>query len=536
MNEQLAESIFLCRPFQPGEPVLNRVLVMGGDQTGLELANRLGREGLEVLLVGNEAGAQVSESVKVMAGSVLEEVHGFVGRFEAVLRTAGERSRERVGFIVAAQPAEIVPKYDAYGLSKTPRVMALSDLESMQRFGDSVEPRRGDWFHAAFLLGLQGESEPTEFARVLKAIQRLQNEERVQCYVFTRNLKVAASGLERLYRESREQGTVFFKFDTDGSAFEDGPEEFLMTFKDPLLGLEMELAPDLLVVDERLNPPRSLGPLVDAIPSSRAASPFLKHDSTRFAGVETAKAGILAVGPSRGVFDAETIAGDIEAVVLAVKKHIPDSLNSALAGPPEIDPARCTICLTCVRLCPHGAISFHKRAEADPASCVRCGICAVECPMQAIRLEPPAGEEDLIERIRRGLSNTGEGAKRIVAFLCARSAAQALESVGMPIRRKITPIIVPCAGTIDPGHILAAMEEGAQAVLAAGCYKGNCASVYGTVLAAERTNQARHALQEAGIDPDLVMFASVAGNTPATLVQTIRHLEAAVDRAFAKNK
>ena len=73
-----------------------------------------------------------------------------------------------------------------------------------------------------------------------------------------------------------------------------------MTFTDPLLRLEMELEPDLLVVDEELLPPTMLEPLFHAIPSFRFAAPFLKPESTRFAGVETAKAGILAVGASRG--------------------------------------------------------------------------------------------------------------------------------------------------------------------------------------------------------------------------------------------
>jgi len=509
-------------------------MVLGGDHIGAELANRLACEGFSVLLVGDEGGLAVNERVTVLADSALEGVRGFVGSFEAVLRNSGERSRERVGFIVAAQPASGVPKFEAYGLLKSERVMSLSDLEALQRAGKPLEPRGGEWFHAAFLMGLTGESEPAEFARVLDAIHQFSEVAQVQCYVFTRNVKVAAPGLERRYRESREQGTVFFKFDTEGPTFENVSEGLLMTFKDPMLGLEMELAPDLLVVDERLDPPLALRPLLDAIPSSPASSPFLKPDSTRFPGVETAKAGILAVGPSRGVFDSETIAADIEAAVLAVRTRVRESPNARFLGPPTIDPAKCTICLTCVRLCPHGAISFRKSAEADPTSCVRCGICAVECPMKAIRLEPPTGEKEVIERIREAMSSTGQDPRKLVAFLCARSAGQAFESLGVQIQRKITPIIVPCAGAINPGHILAAIEQGAGGVLAAGCYNGNCASVYGTVLAGERVNRTRHAIQEAGLDPDLVGFASVAGNTPTELVKAIEALEAAVDRAFVK--
>ena len=69
-----------------------------------------------------------------------------------------------------------------------------------------------------------------------------------------------------------------------------------MTFIDPLLHLEMDLEPDVLVVDEELLPPTMLEPLFKVMPSSRFSAPFLKPESARFAGVETPKAGILAVG------------------------------------------------------------------------------------------------------------------------------------------------------------------------------------------------------------------------------------------------
>ena len=154
--------------------------------------------------------------------------------------------------------------------------------------------------------------------------------------------------------------------------------------------------------------------------------------------------------------------------------------------------------------------------------------------MKAIRLQPPSGEKDTIERARESLARSHEGAKKIVAFLCARSAAQALDSAGMQIREKLTPIIVPCAGAIDPSHILSAIEEGAHGVLAAGCFKGNCASVYGTVLAGERVNQVRQALEEAGLDPGRVVFASLASNTPFVLVRAVEELEANVRRGLPK--
>jgi coenzyme F420-reducing hydrogenase delta subunit/NAD-dependent dihydropyrimidine dehydrogenase PreA subunit len=408
--------------------------------------------------------------------------------------------------------------------------MSLSDLEAGLRTGKALEKPSDEWFHAAFLFGLEPESQPAVFARVLDAIEKLQGQGAIQPYVFTRHLKVAAAGLERRYRECRERGTLFFKFDDAGPFFDSNPNGPVMTFIDPLLHLEMDLEPDLLVVDDELLPPTMLEPLFNAMPSSRISVPFLKPESTRFAGVETPKAGILAVGASRGVFDPEIIRGDIEAVVVALKRPMPEPLQESLPGPPEVDPGKCTMCLTCVRLCPHGAISFSKHAEADRATCTRCGICAVECPMEAIKLEPASQQPEMFLRIRDCLAHAGATGK-IVAFLCSRSAAHAMESMGRQIGVNLVSIPVPCAGTVGLTHVLSAFESGADGVIVAGCFKGNCASIYGTLLAEDRVGRVREFLGEVGIDPDRVLFVSTASNTPGVLVDAVRNVELTIFRA-----
>jgi len=524
VNVPVLESLFLNRRPLPESRDLQRVLVLGGDHAGRELAIRLKDEGFDVLLLEDGDGAAASDGISLFSNATLGRVQGFVGDFDVVIDAADGPFKERVGFIVAAQPAEHLPKYRDYGLARSERVIALSDLEAALETGDALVQPMGPWMHAVFLCGLKGGSDPAEFARVLNAVGELGKRSRVQAYVFTRQVKVAGPGLERRYREARESGTLFFKFDGPGPVFEEGPDGPVMIFNDPLLGTEMELAPDLLIVDEEVLPPSSLEPLMDAIPSSEVARPFLQPESIRFSGVETPKAGILAVGPARGKFGTESIVGDMECAVTALKTWRQGWTDRGLPGPPEVDQARCAVCLTCVRLCPHGAMSFRKRAEADPASCVRCGICAVECPAAAISLAPPDGDTSPAVKITNGVS-AGREPNKIVAFLCSRSAAQALESAAATVRENLAPVVVPCAGTIDIAHILAAFREGAAGILAAGCHTGNCASIYGTVLAAERAARARAVLEEIGIDPGRVLFTTLAGNTPGDLARTVRELE-----------
>lgn len=63
---------------------------------------------------------------------------------------------------------------------------------------------------------------------------------------------------------------------------------------------------------------------------------------------------------------------------------------------PVRDLEKCTVCLTCVMLCPEGAIRYrpeYNRIEFDLGFCKGCGICANECPTKAITMKMPEEEE-----------------------------------------------------------------------------------------------------------------------------------------------
>lgn len=280
MNERGTNSVFLTAN-PPGSRAFNRVLVLGGGQEGSRLAQRLGEERFHVVLIGGADGKPFP-NVSVVPDAILERVTGFAGDFQVTLETESGRLKERVGSIIAAQPPRIKPKFDLYGIRPEERILSLSQVEAALANGTlSVKPE-GNWFHAAFLVGLEGESEPPVFERVFTVIEKLQQNGHTQCYVFTRNLKVAANGLERRYRETRERGTIFFKFDETGPYFECFQNSTRILFKEPLLGSDMELTPDLLVVDEHYLPPADMEALWAAVPSSPLFGPYLQPDSPRF--------------------------------------------------------------------------------------------------------------------------------------------------------------------------------------------------------------------------------------------------------------
>ncbi len=66
-------------------------------------------------------------------------------------------------------------------------------------------------------------------------------------------------------------------------------------------------------------------------------------------------------------------------------------------GAVEVDRDACTLCLSCVSLCPSGALMDNEDAPQllfQEDACLQCGICAHACPENAIRLVPQLDVSD----------------------------------------------------------------------------------------------------------------------------------------------
>ena len=60
-------------------------------------------------------------------------------------------------------------------------------------------------------------------------------------------------------------------------------------------------------------------------------------------------------------------------------------------GTVEVDPAKCTLCMSCVSACPASALQDNPLApqlKFIEKNCVQCGLCEKTCPEDAIRLQP----------------------------------------------------------------------------------------------------------------------------------------------------
>jgi len=155
----------------------------------------------------------------------------------------------------------------------------------------------------------------------------------------------------------------------------------------------------------------------------------------------------------------------------------------------RIDPEKCSLCLTCFRLCPHVAIDIKKSpdyanmygaaCQINPLACTFCGACYASCPAQAIT---PTG---------------GEVKKPKVSVLaCENSGGPLLERRGESMSCRL----YSCAGAITLTEILQTMLEGADKVLVMACREDGCRHGKGDVYCEQRLRLLNRLLSELGLD------------------------------------
>ena len=119
-----------------------------------------------------------------------------------------------------------------------------------------------------------------------------------------------------------------------------------------------------------------------------------------------------------------------------------------------------------------------------------------------------------------GSSRAGAPAAATV-FVCANCArpGEAPTSAGrsqpvlpdfawpMPVRE----ILVPCAGRLQPEHVLKAFESGAAVVCAVACEEDNCHYIEGSKRCARRVDYIRSILREIGMGAERLMLFSLPG-------------------------
>ncbi len=325
------------------------------------------------------------------------------------------RWTENVGAIVFAPELVSEGNYSSYRLTPSSQIITLEELTailfpvsqntlisppSLTRENESggekgkgeIERLKSDSY-VAFLVGLSSEGNVPDMEKALSAALLIREKYQFQVSMFCRQVKVAGEGMERLYQACRDEGVLFFKFDQEGPALLRTGDEVVLQFEDPVLKLPFELTPDLLVVDSRHSLPSEVRETALSSGIGMDKSCFLQPANVHLLPQASQREGIFIAGPGKGPMLPQAGMEEAGAAALSVHHFFQGRTSEPMNQEITVDKGLCTLCLTCLRYCPHQAIGWTHRIFIHPLACRRCGICASECPMDAIQIDGYSDEE-----------------------------------------------------------------------------------------------------------------------------------------------
>ncbi|MDI6855014.1 MAG: hydrogenase iron-sulfur subunit [Deltaproteobacteria bacterium] len=538
-------------PIHPEEvPVSTRVLVWGDSFAALKAAQELAASGYPVTLAGPKPELHpldpevphlpVSAGLAALVGEVLSTdnirvltevsllaVEGAAGNFTVRLELAREVLEETAGAVILAPELEIDSHHQAFGLPAHPRLISLTEVERLLEKGEptSFAPEEGGT--VALLAGFSPESSPPGLRRVLAAAAQLLKQANLQVYLFLGQARVAAPGLEAALEAAQENGLIVFKLpDMPEIAPADGGTGLTVSFVEPVLRRPVKLSVEAAGLEEIYCAAAANAALAKVLEIPLNPRGFLQGDNVHLTPVATWRRGIYSAGPGRGVMGLDQALMDVEAAVAEVQKLLGQGAAHVPQGRAVVDRGLCVLCLTCYRVCPHRAITYDNRARIEEIACQGCGTCASECPQEAIQIRNYTDDQvtALFESFDPQLS------PRIVAFLCRNSAWEAYQAAlklkHADIPPGLTAIKMPCAGKIDVDYLLRAVVYGSKAVMVLACHPDNCKSRHGNEFARWRVEQVQTYLAEVGLDPQRVLFKSLAANAPQDFLDAVAEMEA----------
>lgn len=510
----------------------NTTLILGNGPCAGIVAENLLTAGAKIIIATrddtcNFDGSADTGALQIMTQTRLISCKGSVGNF----RIHGTQKNKPVtidaGRVIISEEDQRMPNFSLYGLNGSSNVITLSQMKHLLKDSSSEKTILSEIKKVVFLSGLVKESTPIIAKDVMLFSLLLQKDFNIKTYILTKNLKVAGDGLESLYRDTKNAGTIYIKFtDAAPDIHQNDEDPVRIEFFDEITSKNFRLTPDMTVVDESIVPSEYASDLAKIFDIEIDLSGFVQADNVHRYPVLTNRKGIMVAGPSRSIRDVDDQRIDAENAALAVTGLSGEETKAQKA---QVHDGQCIRCLTCYRLCPYHAITLNSRVVVMPDACERCGICATHCPRHAVRIA------DLEPEAMSALIGTGGGIDKqqtfvpfIVAFCCRRSAARARDlavCMGYHLPQGLRIVEVPCSGALSYDHIFGALGNNADGVMVLTCHKGNCHSEQGNIYADQTVAQIREMFSRIGFEKERILIQTLASNMGAEFARIAGRFE-----------
>jgi len=429
-------------------PVTKAGLVIGGGLAGMTAALALAGEGFDTFLVereaelggnartiaktieGNDVAGRLKEleaklrqhpRIKVYTGAQIKAIDGFVGNFQTTLTPSDSSDGSdksdvtlKHGVVVVATGAQYrTPTEYCYGQS--PRIVSQKELEQeleeTKGKGDkgtkgpaldplvprSLDPSSLRSVAMIQCVGSRDKDRPycsriccAEAVKNAIALKELNPDTDV--YVLYRDIRTYGMR-EEYFRKARELGVVFIRYTPEAQPdvrMVDGRP--VVNVRDPILGRDIELAPDLLVLSSGIVPQAGSTELARMLKVPLNAEGFFLEAHMKLRPVDFATEGVFMAGLCHFPKFIDEAATQARAAAGRAATILSRDTLEAEATVASVNPDRCSACHMCETLCAYRAIEVKtinertgkQAAVVNEALCKGCGACAANCRSSAI--------------------------------------------------------------------------------------------------------------------------------------------------------
>ncbi|MBU2551349.1 MAG: FAD-dependent oxidoreductase [Proteobacteria bacterium] len=323
-------------------------------QTRTEVVRHLGRPGAFVTQVRDEQGRET----KIPSG--------------AVILAVGGRSAETGAYAMGRHP-RIAPVFD---LERTMAGQPVGELVLIHCAGSREEPRN----YCGRVCCLAS-------LRAALRIREANPEARIT--VFYRDMMTYGPS-EKTFMEARKQGILFIPFDLDQRpevTIED--ERVRVRGYDPVLREDVTFEPDWVGLATGLEP-NPAGDLARIFGLNLTRDGFIREADSKWRPLEAGREGLFVCGLCRGPLRADEAMREGEAAAQKAFRILCRSQTTPARATARVRPALCSLCRTCIPVCPYQARFVDPvsgQIEVDPLSCQGCGACVAACPNGATTLD-----------------------------------------------------------------------------------------------------------------------------------------------------
>jgi heterodisulfide reductase subunit A len=403
---------------EPRMEINQAALVIGGGVAGMTAAQTLAAQGYKTYLVekNERLGGQAlnlnetwqservapflnnlitdvisNENIEVCLNANVTGADGFIGNFKTTIQSNGDSQVLEHGVTLIASGAKEF-KTEDYLYGRDQRVLTGLELQKKILNGDEFDSCR-----TAVFVQCVGSRTPARpycskvccTQSIKSALSLKARNPAMDIFVLYRDLR-SYGFREDLYREAREEGIKFIRYDNDKELDVRSAENGLeIAFSDRVLRRQMMVSGDLLVLASAVLPEKS-NPLAQMYKVPQNEDGFFTEAHVKLRPNDFATDGVFVCGLAHAPKPIEESISQAQAAAsraVTVLAALEVSVSGTVA---VVDPLCCSSCGVCVEICPYSAPQFIEntgKAEVQATLCKGCGLCVASCRSGAIHLK-----------------------------------------------------------------------------------------------------------------------------------------------------